>query len=133
MFGMAGACCCWGGSSQFQFVFLHISVQCCPALISRELSKEKINFPVREALWSMAKGRAGILHSNPSVPMCSYECCMCVCVCVRLTEQPLVILIHVFGWGLLLYRAAQMYSRSTALKELGPQGILMHPQCTAFS
>lgn len=28
----------------------------------------------------MAKGRAGILHSNPSVPMCSYECRVCVCV-----------------------------------------------------
>jgi len=54
-------------------------------------------------------------------------------MCGRLTEQPLVILIHVYGWGLLLYRAVQMCSRSTVPKELGPQGILMHPQCTAFS
>lgn len=51
----------------------------------------------------------------------------------RLTEQPLVVLIHVFGWGLLLYRAVQMYARSTVLRQLGPRGILMHPECTACS
>lgn len=58
----------------FSLFFLHISVQCCLALISRELSKEKINFAIRATLWSMAKGKS---RDPTQQAKCSRECRVC--------------------------------------------------------
>lgn len=71
--------------------------------MSRELSEEKKKLSCEGSTVEQGKGES---LDPTQQPECSDVQPWMPCVWGGWTEQPLVIRIHGFGWGLLLYRAA---------------------------